>query len=92
MPEWLWGVIAAAAGPGLLMLWAMLAKRVNVYSRCYKWGSALRSMGMGYDIPVIGGDAETGLKDRILSFVSDGSRGFARGIAGKPEVEEKVGV
>jgi hypothetical protein len=87
MPQWLYGVIGTAAGSGALALLAIVTKRANLYHRLYNWGVALRNIGLGFDIPVIGGDAEATLKERLLSTLSDIIRGLARGLAGKPEQE-----
>ena len=88
MPEWLVGVAGSIAGVALVALLGALTKRANLYHRSYLVGSRLRALGLGYDLPVIGGDAETKLKDMLLSTVSDFFRGIARGLAGKPEVED----
>ena len=88
MPEWLYGVIGSVTGAGALALVAALTKRANLFHRFYIWGTALRNLGLGFDIPIIGGDAETTLKERLLSTLSDAVRGLARGLAGKPEQEE----
>lgn len=88
MPNWMIGVGGAIAAPILLALWAFFSKRANLYVRFHKWGTVLRNLGLGYDIPLIAGNAESTLKERILSTFSDGVRGLARGLAGKPLEED----
>ena len=84
MPEWLVGVVGSVAGAGVLALIGVAMKRAALYERSYRWGATLRKIGLGYDLPVIGGDAEVTFKERCLSFISDFFRGMARGIAGLP--------
>lgn len=89
MPDWLMGVVGSVAGVGLIALLTALVKRAALYERAWKWGNTLRNLGLGYDLPVIGGEAETTFKDRFFSSLSDLLRGLARGIAGKPSEEDK---
>lgn len=89
--EWIngfWGglLIPIAAG-GLIAIIAGMMKRANLYHRFYVWGTALRKLGFGYDIPVVGGDQETKMKEIVFTSLSDAVRGFARGLAGKLEAE-----
>lgn len=85
MPEWLMGVVGAVSGAGLLALIVMLTKRYNLYIWAYNVGDKLRKIGLGYDLPILGGDAETKIKDHILASFSDVCRGLARGVAGLPK-------
>jgi len=88
MPDWLIGALLPIAGVAIVGLLSALVKRAALYERCWKLGTWLRGLGLGYDLPVITGETETKFKDTIFSTISDALRGLARGIAGKP-LEEK---
>lgn len=66
-----------------------LLKRAKTYILGYRIGSWLRAKGLGYDLPVVGGEQEESVKEAVLATVSDLFRGLARGIAGKPVAEEQ---
>ena len=90
MPDWLIGLLAPVAGAAALAGLALFTKRVNLYDKCYRLGTFLRGLGIGYDIPVIGGAAEASFKEKALSTVSDAIRGLARGLAGKMREDMEV--
>lgn len=83
MPDWLIGVLAPVGVSGILALVAALSSRYKFGMKCWKFGLWLRRLGLGYDIPIIGGESETKLKETIFSSVSDFFRLIARGIAGQ---------
>ena len=86
--EWLTPLLGAGIGAGILAILPFFIKRVAWSEFMYKLGVNLRKLGMGYDIPVIGGAAEMNIKIIIFSTFSDGIRSLARGIAGKPRIDD----
>ncbi|MBM3326056.1 MAG: hypothetical protein FJY65_03595 [Calditrichaeota bacterium] len=88
MPEWLIGALVPVAGAAVVGLTAALMKRYPLYEKCYKFGLYLRELGLGFDLPIIAGEAENSFKKRVLSFICDAARGLARGLAGKPLEED----
>ncbi|KKN72272.1 hypothetical protein LCGC14_0412230 [marine sediment metagenome] len=81
--EWIWGALIPVGAAGLVALIATFTKRAKLYERAYRWGTWLRRIGLGYDLPIIGGDQEMKIKETLFSSVSDILRGLARALAGQ---------
>lgn len=83
IPEWLMGLLIPLLSTGALGLVAALSKRYKFGLRMWKLGGYLRKIGFACDIPIVGGDSEVKMKEKLFSTFSDGIRCLARGLAGQ---------